>query len=478
MEVSASRHPLFNQSGPFGRTASPTKPGIHFGYTDATVKFPTETKERKCVHEICTCDKHVCPHHRKKLNMPFDGTTMYNQDYDEKQLPERQNYIHRGPAVTPFPFEGVSTQREDYIKWNLPEKTPMLPRNAPQSLPFSGTSNYREDYQARDLPKSDIRPREPWRPSDARFDGTTTSMEFYNEKPLPPRAPIGPAGPAPARLPFEGHSNYREDYQRWNMPPQDRIEARRHIPIDDDRDFGTEMRRSYTEKQLALERPRPREYAVVPTHFEGESTMRSDFTRKPLPPAPPRVEPPRAGSNMRFDANTTSREDYQAWKMEARAPRPAPLAPRSLPFEGDSLYRSEFVEKPLPAVAARSPHVYQGSGAKFDGTTTNRLDYDAKPLPPRLERQAMGVHQSLPFEGDTMYRQEYQKWAQQVQEPMIRADYRKVADDRDFSTIYRADHRGQQPPRCPVHNLPPYPSEAEAFDREHVFWDQNVRRWV
>eukprot|EP00919_Chromeraceae_sp_WS-2016_P017632 GHVR01041919.1.p1 GENE.GHVR01041919.1~~GHVR01041919.1.p1 ORF type:complete len:205 (+),score=61.08 GHVR01041919.1:346-960(+) len=96
-----------------------------------------------CVDEICTCLKHQCVKKTWRPNpVPFDGNTMYRQEFDSKPLPDRlppskpREYI-------PTKFEGETTNHADYKPWEHERQPPYKPqRGAQQPVPFEGLYTY------------------------------------------------------------------------------------------------------------------------------------------------------------------------------------------------------------------------------------------------------------------------------------------------------------------------------------------------
>eukprot|EP01066_Platyproteum_vivax_P014910 Platyproteum_vivax@DN6651_c0_g1_i2.p1 len=463
-------------AGPAGRTLSPHKAGLTFNFKDTVVKYPDEATEWKCIHEICTCEKHKCPGHGKKAHVPFDGTTMYNQDYVEKPLGSRPPPVAPAPYVT-TPFAGESTNRADFLKWDLPERERALKAPPPKSLPFDGNTAYRQDYDRKEIERVQGRQREAWKPNPAAFDGTTTAMEFYDEKPLPEKVPQAAQG-AYKSLPFEGDTLYRQDYQKWQLEEQRKMEKQKAVCLPESRDFLTEARQEYTNKPLTPAQIRQREvWKGSGAKLQSETTNRADYTEKELEKRAYQQKQAGPMATLPFEGTTTNREDYLRWQLPEHAARPKQAPPKTLKFEGRTMYRSEFDEKPMEKQERRAREEWKAGGPRFDGTTTNRVDYDEKPLEARAPPGALPKHVPLPFEGDTLYRQDYQRWEVEQRKAADKQVYKCMKDDRDFATNYRTEHYHFPVERCPVHDLPRYPNHQVEANREHLFWNERDRRW-
>lgn len=77
--------------------------------------------------------------------------------------------------------------------------------------------------------------------------------------------------------------------------------------------------------------------------------------------------------------------------------------PPSLPFEGESSYRTEYGPKPLPP-PPKTSSVTMPASLPFEATTAYRTDYGPKPLPPPIKPAEIQAQPSLPFEASSSYR--------------------------------------------------------------------------
>ncbi|KAL8427611.1 hypothetical protein Efla_005786 [Eimeria flavescens] len=174
--------------------------------------------------------------------------------------------------------------------------------------------------------------------------------------------------------------------------------------------------------------------------FEGESSYRTEYCPKPLPPPVKQAEvklPP----SLPFQETTAYRSDYGP-KPLPHPVKPAEVKlPPSLPFEANSSYRSDYGVKPLPKNVP-APPVKLPPSLPFEGTSAYRDEYVPKPLPKPPAPQEVKLPPSLPFEGDTIYRSEFVR---------------------------------KENPVCQVSRMPPYPQPKHPYN--HVFWDKNEKTW-
>lgn len=103
--------------------------------------------------------------------------------------------------------------------------------------------------------------------------------------------------------------------------------------------------------------------------------------------------------------------------------------------------RDQYVKKPLPPPQVTS-EVKLPPSLPFDSNSSYRGDFTTKPLPPIESPPEVKLPPSLPFDGNSHYRSDYTKKNMAV---------------------------------CQVTLMPPYPTPA--YPVNHVFWDNNVKKW-
>ncbi|EDL42529.1 hypothetical protein, truncated, partial [Plasmodium vivax] len=109
---------------------------------------------------------------------------------------------------------------------------------------------------------------------------------------------------------------------------------------------------------------------------------------------------PKIVKSLPFDGESNYRSEFGPKPLPELPPRQEAKLTRSLPFEGESNYRSEFGPKPLPELPPRVEQKPPKS-LPFDGESNYRSEFGPKPLPelpPRVEQKAP---KSLPFDGES-----------------------------------------------------------------------------
>jgi hypothetical protein len=346
--------------------------------------------------------------------MPLEGRRgdypAYAPSEYARQLMATPRPASRGPSV---PFEGESVSRSDY------NTKPLEPRASPakgqgnadhqpvfhigEGMPLEGRRGdypaYAPSEYARQLAAT---PRSASRGPSVPFEGESVSRSDYNTKPLEPRA-------SPAK--GQGNADHQPVFHIGEGMP---LEGRRG-------DYPAYAPSEYARQLMATPRPASRGPSVP---FEGESVSRSDYNTKPLEP---RATPAKGqgnadhqpvfhiGEGMPLEGR---RGDYPAYapseyaKQLAATPRSASRGP-SVPFEGESVSRSDYNTKPLEPRASpakgqgnadHQPVFHIGEGMPLEG---RRGDYPAyapseyaRHLPATPRSASRGP--SVPFEGESV----------------------------------------------------------------------------
>ncbi|KAK9814132.1 hypothetical protein WJX72_001080 [[Myrmecia] bisecta] len=85
----------------------------------------------------------------------------------------------------------------------------------------------------------------------------------------------------------------------------------------------------------------------------------------------------------RFDATTTSQDEYRQWALPPHEARAAPPPRQAVPFEGNSTYHDMYPTHQIQPRPHAEPVQYKGTGVKFDATSSYGSDYKQHPIEPR-----------------------------------------------------------------------------------------------
>jgi len=178
----------------------------------------------------------------------------YKGDMVPVERVTRKQFVHQTR-----PFEGISTAQADF-KWNgLPEPRSLAVAArmdngiGATNLRFEGTTTHKSDFQ-----KWNAAPARSARGPQARAmnmpDNRSFETEFrgqYVQKPICARNSKAPQERRSQPLPFEGTTTHQTDFQQWDSkPPRSFYRQSGYRRRPEDRDFATEVRGEYTEKEF------------------------------------------------------------------------------------------------------------------------------------------------------------------------------------------------------------------------------------
>lgn len=177
----------------------------------------------------------------------------------------------------------------------------------------------------------------------------TTHQEYFIEHPCNPEAPFDPSRGAPACVPFQGTSSYREDFVRHRLGERRKKAAQatwRALPGSIGR---STYAADYYERPLPSRRPPPPPEALIDSGaFTGRSRYNTDFVAHAVRPrSEERQRSARPMLPRSFDGRTTYRGDYDKKPVRPQTtPRIGFSTPvQGIPFVSDSEYRREFLQK-------------------------------------------------------------------------------------------------------------------------------------
>mmetsp|Transcript_53524 Transcript_53524/g.98995 ORF Transcript_53524/g.98995 Transcript_53524/m.98995 type:complete len:294 (-) Transcript_53524:100-981(-) len=162
-----------------------------------------------------------------------------------------------------------------------------------------------------------------------------------------------------------------------------------------------------------LNRPRAQSGPRTPgptIPFEGQSSYAYDFVKHPLSKTDPVAA--RGTSWRPTDAptgTTTYSNHYVRHPLKGPEPPMVVAARQTLPFEGKSSYAQDFVKHPIKPAVVHRPEERMAPPGTFDAITTYASAYVGHMPRPRTPREGRSAPTSLPFHGNSEYKQEYIK---------------------------------------------------------------------
>ncbi|EUR72335.1 hypothetical protein PFBG_02429 [Plasmodium falciparum 7G8] len=191
---------------------------------------------------------------------------------------------------------------------------------------------------------------------------------------------------------------------------------------------------------------------------------------------------PRIIKSIPFEGESNYRSEFGPKALPELPPQIYMKPPKPLPFEGQTNYRSEFGEsnyrsdygpKPLPELPPRIEMKLPKS-LPFEGESNYRSEFGPKPLPELPPKIYMQPPKPLPFEGESNYRSEF--GPKPLPELPPRHETKLVKQlPFEGESSYRTEYIRKVLPVCPVELLPKYPTPT--YPSQHVFWDRETKKW-
>jgi len=252
------------------------------------------------------------------VGAPLSSATENRDQYKQHQLPPK--FPKKKPDISALyenssHFEGLSISKDDYKAWPVKPRQKPAPRVWKDSGEhLSGETTNAHDYKQWPVPPPYVKKRAEYVPSAAKMDGISTSKEAFQpwavSRPAQPpvavyrqasedrdfksttRSSFVPHPTArrkitaveyhPVVTTFEGATTNKSDYKQW--PVSRRIEYKsKYVPppsaaLDGHTTYGD----AYLPKAVPRYVHEKLKYVKPDSHFEGQSTQRSDYSTKPL----------------------------------------------------------------------------------------------------------------------------------------------------------------------------------------------------
>lgn len=212
----------------------------------------------ECICTICKCGGCKCPPDKvqgRYGNIQTEAQAQYRGVYVKPIRAAKQQHVHQHR-----PFTGTTTNQEDFKFWGRgqgtqPSQTARGNNNVfAHGLPFDATTTAKHDFRRWDAPPATLarQAQNAQYAADNRNFQTEQSAQF-EYKPMKPRASCAPDLTATRSLPFEGTTTQQEDFKRHNAKPARSYGgSRRYAPRTESRDWVTEARGQFTEKEFDI----------------------------------------------------------------------------------------------------------------------------------------------------------------------------------------------------------------------------------
>ena len=398
--------------------------------------------------------------HMQKRQIPgqFHGKTGYKDDYQDWPR-DRVQHAHKEQYNPPEePFQGSSTYRDNYTDKKEPPRATLKPSELDwtSQMPFDDKTAYRGDFVKHPLSRQLKRERQKWQPPISKLDDSTNYRSDFTNKQQPVRMPCQPDRQAVrSDVPFDGNTTQRGDFQKWDAQPPDSCKPKEYIKPLGDIDLTTTNRNDYTKKPLDHNIVKHMQKRQIPGQFHGKTGYKDDYQDWPRDRVQHAQKEQYNPPEEPFQGSSTYRDNYNDKKEPPRATlKPLELDWASnMPFDDKTAYRVDFVKHPLSKKLPREKQQWQPPAAKLDDSTNYKTDFTNKKQPMRMtcqpDRQA--VRSDAPFDGTTTQRGDYQKWQlppRCTPRPACYCKAKYAAASLPTRTRYCADHAGNARPTC------------------------------
>lgn len=149
---------------------------------------------------------------------PFDDKTGYRVEYVKHPMPNR--FVREKPTWNPNkqPLDGMSNYKKDYTEKTAPKQESCKPpaQAFESDAPFKGSTTHRSDFQKWAMERPYVHEPADYIKPDGIMDlNSTTHLHFPAHK-VAARIAVRPPSRRKVTGDFDGTTNYREDFRKWN----------------------------------------------------------------------------------------------------------------------------------------------------------------------------------------------------------------------------------------------------------------------
>lgn len=274
----------------------------------------------------------------------------------------------------------------DYLLWKQPRRDLIKPDNTfkPSEVKFDHTSTTQDDYLYKGpIFTKSCKPISKAHISKIPLDSMTNYKLNYVPHPLTQRYVHAPEPYKPNEEPFDGLTTHQLSYKGLSGEPAKSVK-----PEYKREDLGkfagsTEFQEKYLPWPLPAPFVKKRESYVPPKNkMDFLTTVQSHYVD---PHGRPATSCKPVGHVLKstdpFDHKSTMKHDYQAWKYS----RVAPVVPQTetklptVPMDTLTTFQAHYVPHPLPCTKSFRPHLSAArSQVPFTGETTYGVSYTPK----------------------------------------------------------------------------------------------------
>ncbi|XP_076443327.1 uncharacterized protein LOC143281916 [Babylonia areolata] len=178
---------------------------------------------------------------------------------------------------------------------------------------------------------------------------------------------------------FEGEATYKAEYRQWDVQPRERRAVEQWVPSSAKMADTTTNRSDFKQQQLSRRAPvKPvEEMGRSDDPFVGETGYRETYKEHQIEPRVGKAREEWSPPSVRFNHQTTKQSDfvgpYQR-KRESCRPDRAAFASNA-PFQASTTNRADFQEKPLGQRYVHRQPEYVRPDGDMDMTTTSKSQF-------------------------------------------------------------------------------------------------------
>lgn len=246
----------------------------------------------------------------------------------------------------------MSTFTHDYRRHNAPPRRSWKPPESIQfsSAPFDAGTGYSENYVRHPIQNHEQKERNHYVPPCMPFDGITTFGRDYTKKEIKKTESCKPAAEVfHSDDPIDDATTFKNDFRRW---PGERISAH--------------QQEQYTKPEVEMDCNTTYRLQYMPHSVQKEATLKTGEGK--------------VITSGEFQGLTTYRNDYQLWETQRDLLRQRDeWVPNNTQFEGISTFKAHYIPHCVAPAKSMKPDTYDWmSNMPFEGTSMYRTDYVKK----------------------------------------------------------------------------------------------------
>jgi hypothetical protein len=174
--------------------------------------------------------------------VPFDGSTTYDEHYREFQVTPPQSFSPERKVTEMPDHRTFATTQQAHTGRTVAPPKPIAPSSKSfRGVPFDGSTTYDENYQEWHVaPPQPIVPERNMDPTPDGRNFTTTQHTYHDKKESIRSDPFKPAWHPMNNIPFDGSTTHDAEYREWELPSTKSFKPHHDAPNNPDyRAFDT-----------------------------------------------------------------------------------------------------------------------------------------------------------------------------------------------------------------------------------------------